>query len=380
MGLFVGTNSGHIVNSIINSSIVALSFSGNNAGFLVENVQISEIGMSPLIMANTYGVRINNISFQAVGENYLVDSQNSHDFSIENITLTGEQVLRFFTSSGFSVKNINGINCERILRIEDCNDFLLQNIIIDPSDTHNRKIEITRSSNFEIDFVQTANDNDGKEIEDSSNATVSNIFGTNVTRFLELKNSDNISINNVNVFEGSDIIRLWDCNKIFLDNIVLDDVRSPMYLNATSNSSVSNLDILGLEGIGMDVVFGSRNVSISNVYIESESMEHTRGLWFDTSEVDVRDYTSFNVNLSIDCWKSNITGENILVNGTYESDIGIEMRFSGDIDLTNVTVLNPRIYGLRFEDCEDGDIRLKKVFVNDSNMGLYFLRSDAMPR
>lgn len=378
MGLYVGTNSGHIVNSIINSSIVALSFSGDNTGFLVENVEISEIGMSPLLMQNTYGVRINNISFQAVGENYLVDSQNSHDFSMENITLTGEQVLRFFTSSGFSVKNINGINCERILRIEDCNDFHIQNIVIDTSEFSNRKIEIDRSSNFEINFFQTSNDNDGIEIEDSQNATVSNIFGTNVTRLLELKNSDNITVNNVNVFEGSDILRLWDCNKIFMDNIVLDDVYSPIHMNATRNSSISNLDIQRLRGIGMDVVFGSRNVSISNVYIESESMEHTRGLWLDSSEVDVRDYSSFNVNLSIDCWKSNLTGENILVNGTYESDSGIEMKFSGDIDLANITVLNPRLYGIRFEDCQDGDVRLNKVFVNDSTVGLYSLRSDAI--
>jgi hypothetical protein len=127
MGLFVETNSGHIINSIINSSLVALSFSGNNTGFLVENVQISEIGMTPINIVNTYGVRINNVSFQAVGENYLVGCQNSHDFNMENITLTGEQVLGFTTSSGFTVKNINGIDCERILRIEDCDDFLIQN-------------------------------------------------------------------------------------------------------------------------------------------------------------------------------------------------------------------------------------------------------------
>jgi parallel beta-helix repeat protein len=377
MGVFIGTNRGHISDTTINTSVVALSFRGNNTGFLIENINISQIGMTPLIMANCRGVSINNVTFFEVGENYLVDTQQSYDFKIENLTLTEEQVIRFFTSSGFSIKNIHGNDVNRLIRIEDCDDFTVQNVMIDPGEMWNRKIELSRCSNFTIDNISISDDQDVMIIEDSSNGTISNIVAYNITRFVDIWRSDNIEISDVNIVDGSELLRSWDCNQVIMDNINLKDVSSPIYMNSTDNSSISNLNIWALEGTGILATYSSNNINISNAYLESISMDHTTGLFLESSRVNIRDYSTFNINLSIRCWSSYMLGENILINGTYEPYSGIEIENALDIYLSNITILNPRFYGIKLQDCQGGNVRIHNVYVNDSSTGIDFTRADA---
>jgi len=377
MGIYVGTNSGHISNTLINTSVVALSFRGNNTGFLIENVNISQIGMTPLLLANCRGVSINNVTFFEVGENYLVDSQQSYDFSIENLTLTEEQVIRFFTSSGFSIKNIHGNDVLRLIRIEDCNDFTVENVVIDPGEIWHRKIEINRSSNFTIDNISISDDHDVMIIEDSSNGTISNIVASNITRFIDIWRSDNIEISDVNIVDGSELLRSWDCNQVIMDNINLNDVWSPIYLDSTNNSSISKTNVEGLTGTGIVVTFGSENTTVSNTFLKTDSLEQTRGLVIEDSSVNIRDYSTYNINLSIWCWSSDMFGENILINGTYEPYSGIEIENSLDVFLSNVTILNPRFYGIKVQDCQGGNVGIHNVYVNDSSTGIDFTRADA---
>ncbi|UCG68819.1 MAG: right-handed parallel beta-helix repeat-containing protein, partial [Thermoplasmata archaeon] len=377
MGIYVGTNSGHITNTRINTSLVALSFSGNNTGFFIENIDLSQIGMSPLIMYSTQGIRINNVTFQEVGENYLVDSQDSHDFYIDNFTLTGEQVLRFSTSSGFRIKNIYGIGSDRVLRFIDCNNFSAQNIVIDPSEEWNRKIEVERCSNFTIDNVSTADDNDVMSIQDSSNGKVSNIVATNVTRFIDIWRSEAMEVSGVTIMDGTDLLRAYESEGIVFDSIELSDVWSPIYFNATDNSSISNLNVTSLTGTGISVTFGSDNFTVRNIYLETDSLEQTRGFAVDYSSANIIDYSTYNINLSLSLWSGDMYGENILIDGIYEPESGIEINWAGDVYLSQVSVYNPRSSGIRLTDCKDGSIWMDNIYVDDSNSGMDFTRADA---
>lgn len=376
-GLFVGTNQGHISNSIINTSIAALSFSGNNTGFRIDNINVSQISMNPILLTNSEGLIINKASFQEIGEDSVVNAGGSFGFSIENLSLNGEEVIYIQGSSGFTIKNIIGNNAERPLRIYDSSYFDVRNVSLFPSESWNRRIDVTGCSNFNIDNISVLDDNDIMYIEECSHATISNLLGSNLTRFIELSNSENIEISEVNVDEGYDIFRFWESNEIIIDNINLYNVSSPIYLNSTDNSIISNLSILGLEGIGIVATFGSDNITVSNTHLETDSMEHTRGFLIDHSSTNIKGYSTYNINLSISSWFGDMFGEDILVNGTYEPYSGIEINNAEEVYLSNITILNPKYYGIKVEDCKDGDFTMNNVYINDSNTGFNFERSNA---
>ncbi|UCE38453.1 MAG: right-handed parallel beta-helix repeat-containing protein [Thermoplasmata archaeon] len=382
MGVFVGTNTGHISNTNINTSLVGLSFMGNNTGFVIENVNISQIQMMPVLLAYSKGVIINNASFDGIGERTVVSTQDSSGFSIENISLPEDHDIEARTSSGFTIRNIIGDRAHRMIQIEDCTDFQIEDILVIPGEMWNRRIEIARCSNFSIENISTADDTDVISFEDSSNGTISNILVNNVTRFIDIKNSDNIELSKITIINGSETIRTWESEQILLDNINLYNITGPSYytqiiMNSTDNSTISNLTILGLEGEGITILYGSENVTISNTYIETDSLEVTRGLWVDSSSVNVKGYTTYNINYSIFLWSGDIIGEDILVNGTYEPSIGIEINEAEEVYLSNITVLNPRSYGIRFMDCQGGNVRVDNVYVNDTTYGIDFVASDA---
>ncbi|UCF07355.1 MAG: right-handed parallel beta-helix repeat-containing protein, partial [Thermoplasmata archaeon] len=106
IGLHVGTNQGHISNCLINSTMTGFSFMGNNTGFRVDNVTFAQIGMSALHTLDSEGFVLNNIKFIDVEEKAVMNIQSSNNFYVENVTLTGEQLIYVQGSTDFAVKSI----------------------------------------------------------------------------------------------------------------------------------------------------------------------------------------------------------------------------------------------------------------------------------
>jgi parallel beta-helix repeat protein len=368
LGLSISTNSGHIRNSRINSTLVGLAFFGNNTGFSVENSNISQIGMSAIMLNNADGVKLNNISFWETGESNVVDAQSSKNFKIEDLNLQNEQFLRMEYSMGFEIKNITSINPENVLEIRDCDNFMVSNVdIIDPLNW-NRRIEIERCSNFTVDNVNNTDDFNAIYVGDSSHGTISNIKGFNLSFMIDGERSDNITVSDVTAEEGETIIRFFDSEHITLDKINITNATRPISLYTVNHSTVSNLSIYEIKDFGIEIRSLSNNISLSKIIMESNALSFTTGLSIDLSyNISVVDFYSYDLDLSIISNRGDLFGEDIYMDGSVVRKNGIRLLSANKVYLSNVSIQNKVTWGLEFWYCMPTGIRVDNLFIQDTD-------------
>ncbi|UCE73573.1 MAG: hypothetical protein JSV56_11180 [Methanomassiliicoccales archaeon] len=369
LGLSISTNQGHISNSTINNSLIALSFWGDNAGFYVDGLHISQISMMSIFLTNSEGLVLNDVSYSELGENQAIDVDGSSNFRIENFSLEGEERISIVNSQGFSLKNINSDDSERFLRITYSNNFEVKDVKINGTDVWEGRIDISRSSNFIVDNITAEDDINSLSIEESSYGKITNMTGYNVSRILNCRNAENIEIADLRVENGSNPMSVWDSNRITIKDIEMSNVSFAMEIENTDNSVISNLTILGLEDYGPRIRSSSNNVTISNVYIETDEMVLTHGLEVDSSNAYISNLETFNVNNSLSCFYGDIYGENIYTDGLYDGDVGVDFYKTKNAYLSNITLQNRIWEGVRIRDCDQGHIRIDNLYIEDSERG-----------
>jgi parallel beta-helix repeat protein len=377
LGLSISTNSGHISNSRINSTIIGLAFFGNNTGFYVENTNISQIGMTAIMLDSAEGVILNNISFSDTQESSVVDAQTSGNFIVENINLVGEQFIRADYSYGFEVRNIISNGPERVFEIRDSDDFKISGVNILNPQNWNRRIEIERCSNFTLDDVNDNNDSNVIFIGESSHGAVSNLTGLNITWMIDSEKSDNITVKDVNVGGNEYVFRFTDSEHITMDNITIDGGMFPIYFDTVNNSSISNLIISDFSDAGVSIRDYSYNISVTDAYIETSSIEFTKGILIDYGfDVYVRNLETHNLNISLTCRYGSVHTEDILIDGTLEQKYGIKLTDAEDSRFSNISIINKVQYGFYLMNCLDDNTRLNNVYIKDSDYGIYLWRSN----
>ncbi len=370
LGVYVGTNHGHISNTTINTSMMGLTLSGNNTGFHVENINITDIGMTGIYMINSVGVVINNASFTNISENRVMDVQISSGFTIENVSLPWNQYLGIWFSTGFSIKNIIGNETERVIRIEDSSYFTVEDVQIYGIDNWNSEIELSRCSNIEIDNVTVSDGNGIFYIDQTSYANITNINGYNVSRIIDLYNSKYIEISKLSNDIAYESIISQNSDQIIFDNITISNSTFPFRFLTVTNSSLMNITIMNPTSNGIDLRSESNNITISKVYIETNLMDFTIGLYIESSEVFVSDYNSNNINWSIHGIESDVYGEKINIGGSYEGERGIVIERANNVHLSDVTIQNQQWDGIRIVNCKTDNIRMDNVYINNTSTGV----------
>jgi parallel beta-helix repeat protein len=377
LGLSISTNSGHITNSIINSTVIGLAFFGNNSGFYVENSNISQIAMTAIMLNQAEGVIINNISFSETGESNVVDAQSSSNFIIENINLEGEQFIQAEYSFGFEVRNIVSINPERVLEINDCDNFKVLGVDIVDSQDWNRRISVERSTNFTFDDISDNDDTNVMFFGECSYGTISNLTGSNITWMIDSEKSDNITVKDVNVGGNEYVIRFSDSKHITMDRINIAGGMFPIYFDTVNESSISNLIISDFSDAGVSIRDYSSNVSVTDAYIETSSIEFTKGILIDYGfDVYVRNLETHNLNISLTCRYGSVFAEDIIIDGTLEQKYGIKLTAVEESLLSNISIINKVQYGFYLMNCIDDTPILNNVYVKDSTYGIYLWRSN----
>jgi hypothetical protein len=377
LGLSISTNSGHISNSRINSTVVGLAFFGNNTGFYVENCNISQIGMTSIMLNNAEGVILNNISFSETGESNVVDSQVSGNFLIENINLEGEQFIRTEDSYGFEIRNIIGNSPERMFEIRDCDDFRISGIDIINPQFWNRRINIERSSNFSLDDINDNDDSNVIFIGESSFGVVSNLTGSNITWLIDSEKSDNITVKDVNVGGNEYVIRFTDSEHITMERITIAGGTFPIYFDTVNDTSISNLIISDFSDAGVSIRDYSYNISVTDAYIETSSIEFTKGILIDFGfDVYVRNLETFNLNISLSCRDGSVFAEDVLIKGTLEQKYGIKLTNADNSLFSNISIINKVQYGFYLTNSLNNITRLYNIYIKDTTYGVYLWGSN----
>lgn len=377
LGLSISTKYGHILNSRINSTIVGLAFFGNNSGFYVENTNISQIGMTALMINNAEGVILNNISFSETAESSVVDALNSGNFIVENINLEGEQFIRADYSYGFEIRNIMSVNPERVLEIRDCDDFKVKGVDIVNPLTWNRRISIERSSNFTLDNVNDNDDSNVIFIGESSYGVASNLTGANITWMIDSEKSDNITVLDVNVGGNEYVIRFSNSKHITMDGITIAGGRFPIEFNSVNESSISNLVISDFSDAGVTIRDYSYNISVTDTYIETSSIEFTKGILIDFGfDVYVKNLETHNLNISLTCRDGSVFAEDIIIDGSITQKYGIKLTRGDPVYLSNVSIINKVEFGIYMIGSRDCIVRADNLYIKDTDIGVYVFTSN----
>ncbi len=377
LGLSVSTNSGHISNSRINSTIIGLAFFGNNSGFYVEDSYVSQIGMTPIMLNNAEGVILSNISFFETEESSVVDAQYSNNFLIENFNLGFDQHIQTYMCSGFKLNNIISNDSERVLEIRISNDFELSDIHILESEEWNSRIDIEQSTNFTIDNVSTNDNSNVINLQDCSFGTIKNLNGFNVSGWIEGVNSDNITITDSIISGGEHVIRFTDSQHITLDRIDITNGSRPIYYHTVNESSITNFTITGVDDTAVTLSDYSANITVSSGYIETDSQNFVNGIWVDySSDIIVRDIETYNINLSLWVREGDIFAEDIIINGTMEQDFGIRLEWTREVYLANISMLTDVNIGIHLWDSVGNSTRVDNLYINDAETGIYLYNSN----
>jgi parallel beta-helix repeat protein len=378
LGLSISTNSGHITNSKINSTLIGLAFFGNNTGFFVENSNISQIGMTAIMLNDAKGAIFNNISFSETGESNVIDAQSSSDFIIENLDLQGEQFLRAEDSNGFEMRNIVSTFPERVLEIGDCDDFKVQGVDIIDSTNWNRRISVDRSTNFTFDDINANDDNQVMFFGECSYGSISNLTGSNITWMIDAEKSHNITVTDVNIGGNGNVIRFSDSKHITMDRINIDGGTFPIYFDTVNESSISNISLTGLTDEGVTIRDYSYNISVTNAYMETNSMTFTIGVYIDFSfDVYVNNLTAHNLNISLLCRDGSVYAENINIYGTVTQKYGIRLTTARDSYLSNVSIFNKIEFGIYLWNSFADTSRLDNIYMKDAETGIMMYHSNA---
>ena len=367
MGLSIGTNQGHITNSRINTSIVGLSFTGNNTDFYVENVNITEIFMKGIFMIYAQGGLIRNVTFQNIGEDAVADFQNSQDFTCSDIELSGEQVMRTYQSSGFALDNITGYGCERLLQINDCDDFDLKYITHFGSHEFNQMIRLEGCTDFDIQHVYAKNEYDILNIEDSTGGRIIDVTGENITRAFNFIQVNAMEVSGLSIDNSSDTIWLENSENITMENIFLSEAYRPFQLRGVNASSFTNLTFMDFDDLAIDILQGSNNVDVSDVYMETDSMWFTSGFRIDQSSATLCDIEMFNTNRSIYAYMADLRAEDITIHGAYDGDEGLLIDRAQNIYLSNVSIKNQKFRGIWITNSPDSDIKMENIYIENIN-------------
>jgi hypothetical protein len=367
MGLSVGTNQGHIKNSIINSSLVALAFVGNNTGFSVENMNISDIGMSAIMITNSEGGSVRNVSFQNIQERDVINVQNSWGFKLEDFNLSGDFQIRVYSSYGFTFGNITGYGNERLVEIEDSNDFILKNITIVDQYNWNQLIDLRRCFDFHLDQVSALNANSIISLKESYDGLITDISGSNITRIIDFNDVSSIEIDGVSVDSSSDAFWIWDSDNLSIKNVIFTDAWRPIWFEGVNDSVLDDITINEFTENAVTLRGSSSNITISNADIRTDSMEFTTGIRIEESSVNLNDINMHNNNHSISLYNGDIYGENIFINGTYLGDEGIGLERAKQVYLSNVSIQDQRFRGIWLRNSFDSDIRMENIYIDDIN-------------
>ncbi len=377
LGLSISTNSGHIINSRINSTIVGLAFFGNNTGFYVENSNISQIGMTAIMIYNAEGVILNNISFSETGESNVVDAQSSGNFLIENFNLEGDQFLRAEYSYGFEIRNIMSVNPERVLEINDCDDFKVLGVDIVNAQGWNRRISVERSTNFTFDDINDNDDTNVMFFGECSFGLISNVTGSNITWMIDSKKSDNITVKDVDVGGNEYVIRFTDSKHITMDRINIAGGRFPIYLDTVNESSISNLKVSDFSDTAVTIRDYSYNISVMDAYIKTSSMEFTKGIIIDYGyDVYVGNLETHDLNISLSCSFGSLYADNIMIKGTMIQKYGLQISYAGPIFLSNISIENNVQFGIHLRSSDIGSIRVDNLYIKDTEIGVYTATSN----
>jgi hypothetical protein len=370
LGVVVCTNQGHISNTTINTSTIGLTLTGNNTGFQVENINLTDIGMTGIYMWNSNGLVINNASFSNISEHRVMDVQMSSDFTIENVNLTWNQYLGIWFSTDFTIKNIISNEPERVIKIEDSSYFSLKDVLIYGWDSWNSEIDISGCSSLDIDNITVLDAKGIFYIDKTSYANITNINGPNVTRIIDLHNSKNIEISNLSNDIAHESIVCQNSEQIIFDDIKISNSTYPFRFMTVTNSTLTNITITDLQSTGIELRSESNNITISKVHIETDLMDFAIGLYTESSEVFVNDYNSNNLNWSIHCIDGDIYGEKINIGGSYEGERGIVIEKVNNVHLSDVIIQNQQFDGIRVVNSRTGIIRMDNMYINDSFTGV----------
>jgi hypothetical protein len=338
----------------------------------VENSNISQIAMTAIMLNQAEGVIINNISFSETGESNVVDAQSSGNFIVENINLEGEQFIQDEYWFGFEVRNIVSLNPERVLEINDCDDFKVLGVDIIDATNWNRRISVERSTNFTFDDINDNDDTNVMFLGECSFGLVSNLTGSNITWMIDSEKSDNITVKDVNVGGNEYVFRFSDSEHIIMDRINIAGGLFPIYLDTVNDSSISNLIISDFSDAGVSIRDYSYNVSVTDAYIETNSMEFTKGILIDYGyDIYVKNLETHNLNISLTCRFGGVYAENIVIKGTMDQKYGLKVTQAETIFFSNVSIENKVEFGVHLRNSYDGSVRVDNIYIKDADTGVY---------
>jgi hypothetical protein len=375
LGLSVGTNKGHISNSTINQTPVALCLHGNNTGFRVENINVTQISMNAVFLFYSQGSVLDNITFMNNTEKRVMQAIGSSDFRIENITMTGQYYFGAMQSTGFTIKNIVSDYSNRLVDISQCSDFELNGFTIYDNDDYTAEIDISHSSNFLVKYFTVFGGQDAISSQENSYADFNNIKGYDASRVLWVQNSDHITIYDFSTENCSNPMITDNGIEIHIENVLFNDTSSPLSMTNIINSTFTDIDILNMKtgdygGHGIEVIQGGNNLSFSSISMSTNSTDYTTGFYIENSDIKIQNYYSYNFNLSINSNQNDIYCKNVYVDGSELGDSGLVLFQPLSAYLSKIKVFNQSWNGIKIEKAVKPLIYLDDIFVKNSDAGI----------
>ena len=339
----------------------------NNAS--VSNITIAYASGSGITLMDSSDINIESTSISDTGFNavYIADS-SSVDLYMFDIMDSGATAIYIDPSSNITLNNIRiQGSIGNAIELNNTNTAALLNIAI-----------------FDI------SGGDGIYINDSINIYMDNIYIYNITDghgiyiYCEGTSNENITLSNVYINgTGSHGIYVYSVESLVLTNItVIDPGTMGLYIVVDASVSINKVTVVG--GTYGIRVASSNSVNITDLLIQrtafygieiyySTDVFIENGVVSDTS-TGIQVYQSNAIIRNVNVTDATVIGIKYMYSSGYidpvvitDSYNGIEMFYSSDVVLDNITVYN--ITNIALAISRSNDIILYRITIYDSRIG-----------